>query len=104
MGVRHEELFQYVDDGENCRQLVFPPQPGSFLGRSSGGRSLLVLLGFGTGTAGLSVNAGGAGLNVRGGEGQHRLEEHWETAKEPPGPVGIAEERAGGQHGVGEHA
>lgn len=104
MGVRHEELLQYVDNGENCSQLVFPPQPGSFLGSGGCGRSLLVLVGFGTGPPGLRVNAGGAGLKVCGGEGQHHLEKIWEAPEEPPGPVGVAEERAGGQHGVGEHA
>lgn len=83
---------------------MFPLQLGSFLGSCGSRRSILVLAGFATGTAGFSVNTGRAGLKVCCGEGQHRLKECWKVAEKPPWPVGVAEERAGGQHGVGEHA
>ena len=58
VGVRHEELFQYVDDGKNGRQLVFKSQFGSFGNR----RGLLV---FSAGALVLAVNAGSAGLRHR---------------------------------------
>lgn len=55
MGIRHEELLGYIEEGKNGCQLVFKSQFGGF------GDSLR-LLRFGAGA--LGVNAGGAGLKL----------------------------------------
>lgn len=61
VGVRHEELFNYVKNCENSSKLVLKSQFGSFLGDRRG-RGLLV---FAAGAVDLIVNTGSAGLRVR---------------------------------------
>lgn len=89
VGVRHEKLLEDVHDCKNRPQLVLE----SWFGGSGARRALLAA----------AVNAGGAGPGLRRGERQSRPEESRETGEESSRPVGVAEERAGGQHGVREH-
>lgn len=72
----------------------------SQLGGSGHRRSLLA---FSTGAIDLLVNTGSAGLTVCRGEGQHRPQESWEMGEKSSWPVRVAEQRTGGQHGVGKH-
>lgn len=96
VGVRQEQLFNYVENSKNGSQLVLKSQFGSF-GDGWG------LLAFGAGTLDLTVNTGSTGLRVWRGEWQDCPEECWETGEESSWPVGVAEERTGRQHCVGKH-
>ncbi len=96
VGVRQEELFNYVENSKNGSQLVLKSHFGGFGDRRG-------LLAFSAGAVALSVNTGSTGLRVRRGEWQDCPEECWETAEESSRPVRIAEERTGGQHCVGKH-
>lgn len=58
VGVRHEELFDYVENSKNGRQLVFKSQFGSFGDRRG-------LPTFAAGAVDLVVNTGTTGLGVR---------------------------------------
>jgi len=89
--VRQEQLLSHVEEGEGSCQLV--SEAGLVDWRR--GRVLLNLL---------WIDTGGAGLGARGREGQQTPQGGREAAEEPPGPVGVAEERTGGQHGVGKHS
>lgn len=96
VGVRHEKLLQDVDDCKKGSQLVLESRFGGFPWRRA-------LLACAAEAAGLAVNAGSAGLRVRRGERQNRPEEPWETGEESSWPIRVAEQRTGGQHGVGKH-
>lgn len=95
VGVRHEKLLKDVHDCKNGSQLVLE----SWFGGSRGRRGLLAF----AAAVDVAVNAGSAGLRVRGGERHYRPEESWETGEESSRPVRVAEQRTGGQHGVGKH-
>ena len=76
------------------------PGPGD-CGGGGGGRGRLS--GLFAALLDLGINARAAGLGPWGREGQQDAQGRREAGEESPGPVGVAEERAGGQHGVGKH-
>ena len=85
MGIRQEELLQEVEQGEGSAQLVAQP----WLLTASGPAPL--------------IHTGSAGL--RGSpEGQQLLQLFRAVSYQLPRPFRRAEERAAGQHDVGEHA
>lgn len=95
--VGQEQLFSHVHNGEESRQLVFQ------LGFRELGDQRAVLWCCGC-ALGLGINTGSAGLWGRRCEREHDPEESREIGKKASGPVGVAEERTRGQHGVGKHS